>query len=126
MVEDQRAATIHPPTLEMLDDLGITERIMPLGLQSAVVRHWDRVTGEVIADFDMEVLSEDTRYPYVLQYEHYKLVRLVHGLLERRPASRSDEFGATVVDVDNSETPSVTVRMQSGKEAHLLSLPGYG
>lgn len=115
MVEDQRAATIHPPTLEMLDDLGITERIMPLGLQSAVVRHWDRVTGAMIADFDMEVLSEDTRYPYVLQYEHYKLVRLVHGLLEKAPGVEI-MFGATVVDVDNSETPSVTVRMPSGEE----------
>jgi 3-(3-hydroxy-phenyl)propionate hydroxylase len=71
IVEDQRAATIHPPTLEMLDELGITDRIMPLGLRSDLVRYWDRVTGEIVADLDMEVLSEDTRYPYVLQYEHY-------------------------------------------------------
>ena len=115
MVEDQRAATIHPPTLEMLDDLGVTERIMPLGLQSPVVRHWDRVTGEVVADFDMEVLSEDTRYPYVLQYEHYKLVRLVHGLLEAAPGVEI-VFGANVVDVANSNMPSVTFRLPSGEE----------
>jgi len=33
-VQDQRAASIHPPTLEMLDDLGVTEKIVPLGLVS--------------------------------------------------------------------------------------------
>ena len=31
-VEDQRAASLHPSTLEMLDDLGVTEKIIPLGL----------------------------------------------------------------------------------------------
>ena len=33
-VEDQRAATIHPSTLEMLDALGVTQKIMPLGMIS--------------------------------------------------------------------------------------------
>src|ERR1043166_4879530 len=49
-VEDQRAASLHPSTLEMLDELGITEKIIPLGL-----------------------ISTAYRFPYVLQYEQYKL-----------------------------------------------------
>jgi 3-(3-hydroxy-phenyl)propionate hydroxylase len=81
IVEDQRAATMHPPTLEMLDDLAITETILPLGLISNSVRHWDRVTRQIIADLDMSVLASDTRYPFVLQYEHYKLVRLIYDRL---------------------------------------------
>lgn len=119
IVEDQRAATIHPPTLEMLDELGITERIMPLGLRSDLVRYWDRVTGEIVADLNMEALSEDTRYPYVLQYEHYKLVRLVHGLLEGAPGVEI-VFGATVVDISNGGIPAVTARMPSGEERTIL------
>lgn len=114
VVEDQRAATIHPPTLEMLDDLGITQRIMPLGLRSSSVRHWDRVTGTVIADFDMDVLSKDTRYPFVLQYEHYKLVRLLRDLLRNSPGVEL-VFGAEALEIDGGATPSVTFQSASGR-----------
>ena len=41
-VEDQRAASLHPSTLEMLDELGVTEKIMPLGLISSAYRFHDR------------------------------------------------------------------------------------
>ena len=30
-VKDQRAASIHPPTLALLDALGVTRKIIPLG-----------------------------------------------------------------------------------------------
>jgi len=30
-VRDQRAASIHPPTLTLLDELGVTRKIIPLG-----------------------------------------------------------------------------------------------
>ena len=43
-VEDQRAASLHPSTLEMLDDLGVTEKIIPLGLVSSAYRFHDRVS----------------------------------------------------------------------------------
>src|SRR6059058_4595180 len=52
-VEDQRAASLHPSTLEMLDDLGVTEQIIPLGLISSAYRFHDRVTHSVVADFDV-------------------------------------------------------------------------
>src|SRR5215467_11527327 len=53
-VRDQRAATIHPPTLEMLDDLGVMAKIQPLGLISTKYRFHDRVRGKVVAEFDLE------------------------------------------------------------------------
>ncbi|MDN5856239.1 MAG: FAD-dependent oxidoreductase, partial [Actinomycetia bacterium] len=37
-VKDQRAATIHPSTLEMLDELGIVEKIIPHSLASSTYR----------------------------------------------------------------------------------------
>ena len=74
-VKDQRAATIHPPSLEMLDALGVTEKIMPLGLVSATYRFHDRVTNTVVAEFDLGLMRDELRFPYVLQYEQYKLTR---------------------------------------------------
>jgi 3-(3-hydroxy-phenyl)propionate hydroxylase len=72
-VEDQRAASLHPTTLEMLDDLGVTEKILPLGLVSTAYRFHDRVSQSVVAEFDLGLMRDEFRFPYVLQYEQYKL-----------------------------------------------------
>ena len=63
-VKDQRAATIHPTTLEMLDELGITEKIMPLSLVSSTYRFHDRPTGKVVAEFDLDLLKDEIKFPY--------------------------------------------------------------
>ena len=70
---DQRAATIHPSTLEMLDDLGVTRKIIPLGMVSTAYRFHDRVTNSVVAEFDLDLMRDEFRFPFVLQYEQYKL-----------------------------------------------------
>jgi 3-(3-hydroxy-phenyl)propionate hydroxylase len=72
-VEDQRAASLHPTTLEMLDALGMTEKIIPLGLISTAYRFHDRVSGAVVAEFDLGSMRDEFRFPFVLQYEQYKL-----------------------------------------------------
>jgi len=72
-VEDQRAATIHPPTLEMLDALGVTQKILPLGLISTTYRFHDRLNRSVVAEFDLDRMRDEFKFPYVLQYEQYKL-----------------------------------------------------
>lgn len=72
-VKDQRAATIHPSTLEMLDDLGIVEKIREHSLVSSTYRFHDRPTGDLVAEFDLGWLANEIRFPYVLQYEQYKL-----------------------------------------------------
>jgi 3-(3-hydroxy-phenyl)propionate hydroxylase len=76
-VRDQRAASLHPPTLEMLDALGVTPRILPLGLVSPKYRFHDRISRTVVAEFDLSLLADEFRFPFVLQYEQYKLTRSV-------------------------------------------------
>ena len=58
-VEDQRAASLHPSTLEMLDDLGVTEKIIPLGLISSAYRFHDRVSHSVVAEFDLGLMKDE-------------------------------------------------------------------
>jgi 3-(3-hydroxy-phenyl)propionate hydroxylase len=70
---EQRAATIHPSTLQLLDDLGITARIIPLGMVSTAYRFHDRVTNEVVAEFNLDLMRDEFPYPFALQYEQYKL-----------------------------------------------------
>jgi len=72
-VEDQRAATIHPSTLEMLDALDVTAKIIPLGMVSTTYRFHDRVNRKVVAEFDLDRMRGELKFPFVLQYEQYKL-----------------------------------------------------
>jgi len=84
-VEDQRAATIHAPTLEMLADLGLKQQAFADdasgGFQAPLFQFRDRATGELIATFDIRLLEGEVPYPFVLQWEQYKLVRTVLPLL---------------------------------------------
>lgn len=74
-VQDQRAASLHPPTLDMLAELNVTQAIVPRGLVAPAYRYHDRITGEVIAEFDLSDLADELAHPFVLQYEQYKLTR---------------------------------------------------
>lgn len=82
---DQRAATVHPPTVEMLAELDLLDDAFETGLQSPIFHFRDRATGELVAIFDVDVLKGEVAYPFVLQWEQYKLVRAVIKKLANNP-----------------------------------------
>lgn len=73
-IEDLRASTFHPPTLDMLDALGITDRLIGAGLVAPTWQIRDRKTGPVVT-LDMSALKNDTAHPYRVQCEQWKLVQ---------------------------------------------------
>lgn len=82
--QDLRASTFHPPTLEMLDTLGMAEPLIEMGLK-APIYHWrERRTGEVFA-FDLGEIADATRYPFRVQCEQYHLARMLAARLEAMP-----------------------------------------
>jgi 3-(3-hydroxy-phenyl)propionate hydroxylase len=73
--DELRASTFHPPTIEMLDELGIAKELISIGLKT---KHWQfRVheTGEK-ALFDLGHINKDTKYPFRLQAEQKELCRI--------------------------------------------------
>jgi 3-(3-hydroxy-phenyl)propionate hydroxylase len=74
-VPDQRAASLHPTTLAMLAELDVTQQIIPRGLIAPKYQFRDRVTGELVAEFDLADMRDELAYPFVLQYEQYKVTR---------------------------------------------------
>jgi 3-(3-hydroxy-phenyl)propionate hydroxylase len=80
-----RAATFHPSTLEMVDSLGIMDDFVGLGLVARYFDFWDKPTHSLIARFDHEVLRDDTRFPFVVQVEQHKFVRLALERLKSHP-----------------------------------------
>ncbi len=79
-----RAATIHPATLDILDDLGVYERIEPLGLVCPIVNYYDQ--RELLASFDHAILAGETRHPWVLQCEQDKVSRVLFAMARDLPS----------------------------------------
>jgi 3-(3-hydroxy-phenyl)propionate hydroxylase len=120
-VEDQRAATIHAPTLEMLAELGLNAQAFAEdasgGFQAPIFQFRDRASGELVAVFDIRMLEGEVPYPFVLQWEQYKLVRAAlpliaaSGIAEVRFATKltgltqhSDHVDVTVAAGGETET----------------------
>ena len=82
-VDQLRASTFHPPSLDMLDIDGITSELIAAGRITPTwqIRMHDSADR---AEFDLAVLSDDTAHPYRLQCRQEVLVdaclrRLVAG-----------------------------------------------
>ena len=101
-VTDQRAASIHPTTLELLDDLGVAQRILPLGLKSPSYRFHDRVSGAMIAEFDLGLMRDEFRFPFVLQYEQYKLTASIAAELTPIAGDFDVRFSHSVTGLDEA------------------------
>jgi 3-(3-hydroxy-phenyl)propionate hydroxylase len=78
---EPRASTFHAPTLELLDTLGLTEKLLALGRPAPRWQYRVLETGEA-AVFDFGVIADETPYPFRLQCEQFNLVRVAAAALE--------------------------------------------
>jgi 3-(3-hydroxy-phenyl)propionate hydroxylase len=114
---DLRAGSFHPPTLEVLDPIGVTQRLLGMGI---VVPAWqlrDRTEG-VIGVFELaSLLKEETPFPFRLHCEQHKLTPLLCEMLEPVPHAEM-RFSARVIDVMQG-ADSVTVEFETpdGRES---------
>lgn len=83
-MEDMRASTLHPPTLEMLESLGLRETLEAQGLRAPVYQYSNRTSGRHFT-LDMGEIADVTPYPYRLQCEQFKLTRLIADKLAAMP-----------------------------------------
>ncbi len=109
-----RAATTHPATLDLLADLGLTDKVVQQGLTARTFQFRDRPSGTLIAEFDHETLRKDTRFPFVVQCEQHKLARLAMEQLLALPGAQV-HFRARVAAVDaNASGVNLTVETAAG------------
>jgi 2-polyprenyl-6-methoxyphenol hydroxylase-like FAD-dependent oxidoreductase len=63
-----RASTWHPPTLEILDRLGVLAALLPHGVRVDRVA-WLRAGKGLAAAMDFSLLADDTRFPFRWHFE---------------------------------------------------------
>jgi 3-(3-hydroxy-phenyl)propionate hydroxylase len=85
---DLRASTFHPPSLEMIADLGfgVIEEMLEKGLVADRYQYRDRRSSEV-ASFDMSLIADSTRYPFRLQLEQFEFTRIANDRLKNLPCA---------------------------------------
>lgn len=128
LATDLRASTFHPPTLDMLDTLGLAEPLVAQGLRSPTWQIRLHETGER-AEFDLSVLAGDTRHPFRLQCEQSRLcallldrletdgkVRLMLGQQVAGVAQDADKVTVTACPVGGGEAVAFTARYVIGAD----------
>ncbi|MEC7489033.1 MAG: NAD(P)/FAD-dependent oxidoreductase [Pseudomonadota bacterium] len=77
---DHRASTLHPSTLMMVEDLGMTDILIERGIESPMFQFRDRVSGDIVAEFDYRLISDSLKFPYALQVEQHKTIEVARDI----------------------------------------------
>ncbi|MET0297775.1 MAG: FAD-dependent oxidoreductase [Microbacterium sp.] len=112
LATESRASTFHPPSLEILSELGVVEELMQTGLKAPGFQYRGH-NRELIAHLDMALLAGDTDFPFRIQNEQGTLTRIIRRHLEAMPHVTL-RFGAPVDRVEN------------GRDCAYVFLPGDG
>jgi len=108
--ESPRAATTHCSTLEMIANVGLIDRFVSEGLVARYFQFWDQGKRERVAQFDHDILKDETAYPFVVQTEQHKLAYMGIDALRAMP-DVSVRFDTRVLDISQTDT-QVTVNVQ--------------
>ncbi|PRY68369.1 3-(3-hydroxy-phenyl)propionate hydroxylase [Glaciihabitans tibetensis] len=119
---DHRASTFHPPTLEMLDELGLTDPLIEKGILARSYQFRDAKLGKIV-DLDFSVLDNDTRYPYRLQVEQSRLTAAALEALALEP-NVTAMLDAEVTDVRETGA-GFEVDVVSGKNGAVTASGRY-
>ncbi len=115
LATDLRASTFHPPTLEILDEYGVTKDLID---QGRICQTWQirlHPTHERV-EFDLSILRDETPHPYRVQCEQYRLCTLLLEQLERRD-NVDVRFGVKVVALEQgADDVSITAETAEGPE----------
>src|SRR5690348_5092519 len=104
---ESRASTFHPPTLDMLAELGAAEPLIAQGLRAPEFQY--RTKAGLIAQFDFGGIADVTKHPFRLQCEQSRLTRILLDKLRGNPLF-AVEFSAPVCGVTQT-TDGVSVTL---------------
>ncbi|WP_429911311.1 FAD-dependent oxidoreductase [Glycocaulis sp.] len=117
--EDLRASTFHPPTLDMLDEYGIAKPLIDQGL---ICPSWQIRQHETHdrAVFDLSLLEGETRHPFRLQCEQFRLCHILADALTGAPFAEII-MGARVETVTQTDD---AVQVHAIKDGEQLAITG--
>ena len=113
-----RAATTHPSTLDFIDQVGLIDEFVKQGLVARYFQFWDRDTKSRVAQFDHELLKDETKFPFVVQTEQHKLVLMGLKRLDTF-TDVSYQFGITVTNLAQGPDHVILTTQQDGQTGQI-------
>jgi 2-polyprenyl-6-methoxyphenol hydroxylase-like FAD-dependent oxidoreductase len=110
--EESRASTFHPPTLDMLADLGAAEPLIAQGLIAPQFQY--RTRRGLIAQFDFQGIADVTAHPFRLQCEQSRLTRILLDRL-RHDGNFETVFSSPVCGVTQTADAVAVSVMRNGR-----------
>jgi 3-(3-hydroxy-phenyl)propionate hydroxylase len=112
-----RGSTLHPPTVEILDDLGLADEALAAGIRVDRLQYRDLVLDDVV-ELHYRAIADRTRFPFRLQYEQYKLLTGLRRAADASPhVTVHYECPITQVEPGDDASPAlVTVRPAGATE----------
>ncbi|MFK7958603.1 MAG: FAD-dependent oxidoreductase [Lysobacterales bacterium] len=105
-----RASTFHPPTLDMLDQLGLGQDLISVGIKVPQWQMRQHESGQYVT-FDLGLISDQTAHPYRLQVEQHRYCDLAVVALASYDVSI--EFGTGVASL-KQDTGGVETVLHNG------------
>ena len=119
---DHRASTLHPSTLMMVEELGMTPELLRRGIESPMFQFRDRVSDRIVAEFDYRAIDDVLTYPYALQLEQHKTIEVARDIAlgldtfelirEREVIDLTQDDNGVVITV---QTPDGTTETHAGR-----------
>ena len=103
-----RGSTIHPPTLAIFDELGLADEIIVGAIKVEVLQYRDLEIQQVV-NFDYDCLDGLVKFPFRLQYEQYKVLKLL-----RNAASNNSKIEIqydSLIESVNQDSNGVSVQV---------------
>lgn len=117
--QDLRASTFHPPTLDKLEQVGATSKLLEQGL---ICPDW-QIRWQPFGDravFDLSVLSDVTAHPYRLQVEQWKLSLILEASVKAL-SSIDLRFSSAASGIEQFEDYAEVTIETKGKQEVLRS-----
>src|SRR5216684_5474149 len=81
---DTKAGTVLTRTLEAFRRYGVADRVLAKALRVDEIGDVERATNTARPSVHTEVLSDDTRYPFVINMPQHHLEPILHHAIEER------------------------------------------
>ena len=112
-----RGSTIHPPTLAIFDELGLADEIIKGAIKVEVLQYRDLEIEEVV-NFEYDCLDGLVKFPFRLQYEQYKVLKLLRTTASTNPKIKI-QYDSLIESV-TQDSDGVSVQVSKGGVANTV------
>ena len=112
-----RGSTIHPPTLAIFDELGLANEIIEGAIKVEVLQYRDLEIADVV-NFDYDCLDGLVKFPFRLQYEQYKVLKLLRNAAAANP--NIELKYDSVIESVSQDSDGVSVQVANNGATNIL------